>query len=201
MSEAPAGVSSGVSESVLLRRCRRGDKEAFGILVRQHQERIFNFLLRMTANREEALELAQETFLKAFAAIVHFQERASVSTWLHRIAINTCFSHRRSRKCKAPQLSLQAVASGDGRIGVHDCPDSSADPASMAMREEIYQQIQLAIGKLEPELRATLILRDINGMSYEEIAETMDCPLGTVRSRLHRARSQLREELSELLER
>jgi len=173
-----------------VRKAKSGDQAAFEELVREHQTRIYNICLRTMGNPEDALDMAQETLLKAWRALPTFQGTSSLSTWLYRVAVNTCLDELRRRK-KAQQVSVEALAESGWEP---EDPDS-AEKLDAALRKGLLQE---ALASLPDEYRAALVLRDVQGFSYEEIAEILDCPIGTVRSRLNRARRQMAKKLLEL---
>jgi RNA polymerase sigma-70 factor (ECF subfamily) len=144
--------------------------------------------------------VAQEVFLKAFKALRKFKGKSSFSTWLYRITVNACTSEWRkaSARKRGREYSLN-TPNPDGESAGFDPPGGNDDPSASAEREERARAVHEAIQELEEEFRTVVVLRDIDGFSYEEIADIIDCPLGTVRSRLHRARSDLKEKLKNLL--
>lgn len=188
------------NEDALVARARRGDTAAFGQLVERYQDALFNGIYRMVSRREDAEDLAQETFVRAFRAIARFQGRSSLYTWLYSIAMNLVISHRRKASTaagRANPLSLQQLHDGDGRP--LELNSHGERPEDDAERHERHQLLHEAIGRLEEEHRTVVVLRDIEGFDYQAIAELLGCPRGTVKSRLHRARLALREELKDLL--
>ncbi|NOZ23727.1 MAG: sigma-70 family RNA polymerase sigma factor [Planctomycetes bacterium] len=196
MSERP------VEDIELVERCKRGDLHAYDELMRRHQDRVFNLVYRYVGDREDARDIAQEVFIRAFRAMRGFQGQAAVSTWLHRIAVNEVINHRRRAGAKR-RIRTVPIDRNDpdpeGR-GSGDPPDTSAEPSKIMAEKEREQLIQDAINSLDDDHRAVVVLKDIEGYRYEEIAEIIGCPRGTVKSRLHRARLELREKLRPLLE-
>lgn len=187
------------SDAALVENCKRGDVNAFSALVTRFQDRIFNVIYRMVGNYEDAADLCQETFVKAFRAIMTFEARSQFSTWLYRIATNTCISFRRSHAGKTTQehtldCDAEVLSNTAGRRD-----NATLDPERHAMQKEQIETVQKALLRLDEESRAIVVLRDIDGKSYEEIAEVLNCPIGTVRSRLHRARMELKEYLQQWL--
>lgn len=186
-------------ERLLIRRCKARDGEAFNQVVVRYQERILNVLYRMTGDYQTALDLCQETFVRAYRAIESFEERSALSTWLYRIAANLCLSHRRYRR-RRPETSLDAGRSSDGEgLAPIDVPDSTMEPGAALDVQEKRQKVRAMIEELEPDFRSVVVLRDLEGLSYEEVAEVLGCPVGTIRSRLHRARLELKEKLRHVL--
>ncbi|MDQ7780219.1 MAG: sigma-70 family RNA polymerase sigma factor [Planctomycetota bacterium] len=187
------------SDASLIERCRRGDADAFCSLVARYQDRIYNIVYRMVGNRDDAADLCQESFIKAFRAIGSFETRSSFVTWMYRIAANTCISFHRSRAGKAVQVhTSDSDLDFVGGSAEHE-RSSASDPTDRAAERERTDTVQKAILSLDPESRAVVVLRDIDGKSYEEIADMLDLPIGTVRSRLHRARMELKSRLTPLL--
>ena len=178
-----------------------GDRDAFAVLVERHGGRIHAAILRMVRDPEAANDLAQETFLKAYAALASFRRGAAFSTWLYSIALNqvrTEFRRRKSVKGQA-MLSLDAAgAPGDdaGGGGVPEPAGAGPGPADEAQRREEARRVHEALGRLDDEYREAVVLRDLEGLSYEEIAEAAGVPVGTVRSRIHRGRAALRDLLA-----
>lgn len=182
MGEGPAG-----DPPDLLERLRRGDARAFEELVIAHQHRVFGVALRMLGNAAEAEDVAQEVFLRAHRALAGFRGEARLSTWLYAIASRLCLTRLGSGARRLGRLGDEALA------GVAD--ERTADPSAEAERSELEVALQRAIGELDEERRIVVVLRDLEGLSYEEIAEALQLPIGTVRSRLHRARVDLRDKL------
>ena len=172
-------------DAALLARLRAGDAAAFETLVITHQHRVFGVALRMLGSRAEAEEIAQEVFLRAHRAIADFRGDARLGTWLYAIASRLCLN-----RLASPD---RRVARGDDVLV--DVPASTPDAAAAAERAELDAALRAAIAELPDERRLVLVLRDVEGLSYEQIAEALALDLGTVRSRLHRARMQLKEKL------
>lgn len=193
------------SDSSLIARCQKADVAAFNEIVARYKGKIYNYLFRMTGSAEDAEDLTQEVFVRMYTSIGSFRAEASLSTWLFRIAGNLCVdSFRRSKKRKAlVQGSLDAPQAGDADEGMgasRDVPDWSHEPDSVFARKEMGTQIQSALQKLPPKLRSAIILHDIEGLAYEEIAAAESIPLGTVKSRIFNARVALREHLRPYME-
>ena len=182
----------------LVSRVQRGDLAAFDVLVRRHQHRVAGVLSRYIADWSEVQDVSQETFLRAYRAIGNFRGDAQFSTWLHRIAVNTAKNHLVSLNRRPPTSDIDAddaeqYASGD-RLRDHDTPEREL------LRDEIERTVLRVVEALPPELRDAITLREVEGMSYEAIAARMDCPIGTVRSRIFRAREAIDAELAPLLD-
>ena len=185
----------------LLRQAAGGDRAAFGQLVVLYQDRMYTAVLRLVGNRDEAAELTQEAFAKALAGSDGFRGDAHPYTWLFRIAMNLSLSRlRQSRRRRT--FSLDAAADGgSGRPAdqaanlVARVRAGGADPADAAERRERAEQVVAALGRVDPDHRAVLVMRDVDGLDYQQMAELLELPLGTVKSRLFRARLALRDEL------
>lgn len=186
----PAPAPDARNEEKLIASARDGVQAAFGELVARHQDRIYALAFRLTGNADEAADLAQETFLKAWRGMRSFRGASSFHTWLFRITVNEARSRIRYRAVRP------AAASLDDR---NDCPACGEDPSAQASRAERKEIVQQALLRLDPEQRMMVLLRDIEGRDYAEIGELLECPSGTVKSRLHRARMALKELLEPLL--
>jgi RNA polymerase sigma-70 factor (ECF subfamily) len=172
---------------------RQGRTEAYGELVRRYQDRLFHTLVSFLQNAEDALDVAQETFLTAWQALDSFKGDARFFTWLYRIGMNLAIDLKRRQK-KTSRLDPGQEDSGRQP----DPVASDADPSQALERQEESARVRWALGRVSDEHRAVLLLKDLEGLKYEEIAEVLDIPLGTVRSRLHRARLELRQVLERL---
>lgn len=185
-------------EKLLVERARKGDLHAYDTLVRKYQERIYGTLYHMTANHEDANDLAQETFIKAFQALNSFKGGSSFYTWIYRIAVNKAINFLKQRKNRT-QMSLD-----DLDYNAEHNPDfvalvSEKTPRREVNLSELQEKLNVAMQRLSEPHRMVVTLHDIQGLSHEEIAEIMDCNVGTVRSRLFYARQQLQGFLSEYL--
>jgi RNA polymerase sigma-70 factor, ECF subfamily len=177
-------------EAALLARLKAGDAKAFEALVVTHQHRVFGIALRMLGSRAEAEDIAQETFLRAHRAIGEFRGEARLGTWLYGIASRLCLN----RLASAPRRLERA----DDEVLLR-VPAATADAAAALERSELQAALQQAIAELPEERRIVIVLRDLEGLSYEEIAEALALELNTVRSRLHRARNDLKAKLERFL--
>ena len=175
------------SDEALAQRAQT-DREAFGELVRRYADRIFNLAYRMTGNRTEAEDLAQDAFVRAYRGLAGFRPGHAFGAWLYRIAVNVCLTHRR-------QQGAAAVESLD-KASEETIPDTSAPLDELAERREVQEAVQQAILSLPPMYRAVVVLYHLEGRPYSEIAELLDLPLNTVRTHLHRGRAMLREKFA-----
>jgi len=186
------------ADELLVARAQRGDTAAFGQLVVRYQDALFNGICRMVSRREDAEDLTQESFLKAYRGIGSFEGRSSLYTWLYAIALHVVISYRRkvgSRRNLNP-VSFHQAADKNGRS--FDVMDDAQRPDAVAEQHEHRERIDQAIAQLEDDYRAVVVMRDIEGFDYQTIARLLGCPQGTVKSRLHRARLALREQLKDL---
>ena len=179
---------AGPDDATLVERSRAGEPAAFGELVTRYQDRLYNTLVRVCGDAEEARDVTQEAFVQAFVKLDSFRGNSAFYTWLYRIAQNTAISRRRRRK---PTSSLDEAREAAGV----EPADPDARPEANLEREEQAIQVRAALATLSEEHRSVLVLREIEGYDYETIGEMLEVPVGTVRSRLHRARMQLKEEM------
>jgi len=179
----------------LIADCLAGRTEAFGDLVRRYQDRLFNAVVRVVDNADDAQDAVQDAFINAYQSLGSFKGDAEFYTWLYRIAFNTAISLKRKRR---PAVSLGPGPDGEAGLDPAD-PAAEAGPGVELERSEEEVLLQAALARLSPEHRVVLVLKDIDGMKYEEIALVLDVPIGTVRSRIHRARVELKELLDPIL--
>lgn len=173
-----------------------GDSAAFGEIVERHEDRLYNTIYRLVGSADDARDLLQDTFVKAYEKLDDFRGGSSLYTWLFRIAVNTSLSHRRRRKW----VQMGAPAGDDDPNPGNAVADTAADdPADPLIAAETETLVQEAINSLDDEHRTVVVLRDIQHCDYHEIADILEVPPGTVKSRLHRARMMLRERLEPLL--
>ena len=184
-----------IDEKKWLKKAAAGSAEAFEQLVLKYQTAVYNLCLRMTGDPEDAADMTQESFLKAWRNLESFQGNSAFSTWLYRLASNTCLDHLRSVKRK-PQLSL-VMEDEDGETQAMDVPDSAPSPEEQVIALDEQSRLNDALQALDEDQRQILILRAVNGLSYTEIAEALHLKEGTVKSRLARAREQLRKKLQQ----
>ena len=183
-----------MSEEQLIRRAQQGDNGAFEELLLLHQKKVYNLCLRMSANADDALDLSQEAFLRAWRALGQYQCEASFSTWLFRLTSNICIDFLR-RKKRRQETSLTESYEDSDEGAELSVPDTQPSPEQQAMTNETRIELVRAMEQLSPEHREILQLRVIEGLAYEEIAEILDIRVGTVKSRLARARLALRKIL------
>ena len=183
-------------DQCLIAACRAGQAEAFGVLVDRYQGRLYPTILRLTGRPEDAHDLLQDAFLRAYQRLPSFQGESSFYTWIYRIAVNLALSDRRRRKRRG---WWTREADRAAPLDPADDPERT-DPSGPLERAERDDRIQAALNALAPDHRAVVVLKDLDGLRYEEIAETLGVPIGTVRSRLHRARERLGELLGDLVD-
>jgi RNA polymerase sigma-70 factor (ECF subfamily) len=182
----------------LVERCQRGDLDAYEILVGRHRQRVFHYAYSRLRNEQDATDLSQETFVKAWQAIRGFKKTAQFSTWLYRITTNLVIDHARRRE-RRPEVPFEESVDPDADANVEMPPSSQASPTDEAQRTELRQQIDTALLELSPEHRAVLQLREFDGFDYAEIAKAVGCSLGTVMSRLHYARKHMQKLLKDVI--
>jgi RNA polymerase sigma-70 factor (ECF subfamily) len=181
------------SDEILVAKCQNGDKQAFELLIKKYQRRIFHLIYRITQDPAVVESVAQEVFLKAYRSIASFRGSSQFYTWLYRIAVNTSLSY----------IKKESAEENRERILDHDLHNpilqseslKTEDPEELFLRKEFFKHLLDSLRRLPEDLRTAVILREFSGMNYEEIAEVMEIPLGTVRSRIFRARARLREML------
>lgn len=184
-----------MDEKRLIELCQSGDTAAFEELIEPHQKRVINTAYGLLSNTEDAYDAAQEAFIKAFTHIASFDMRASFSTWIHRITVNVCLDELRRRKRKDSNLVSLTVEDGEGHESQRPLADASSDPQQRLEQNERSRLIKQAIDELPQEYKTVLILREISGLSYDEIAIACVCSVGTVKSRINRGRKILSEKL------
>lgn len=185
-------------DNELVRRVQRGESAAFDLLVRKYQHRIAGLIGRYISDWSECQDVAQDTFMRAYRAIGNFRGDAQFYTWLHRIAVNTAKNHLVSIKRRPPTDDIDAVDAEqfDSGIRLRD----TDTPERQMMRQEVERTVMRVVEALPEELRAAITMREVDGLSYDEIAQKMNCPIGTVRSRIFRAREAIDTELQPLLD-
>ena len=180
-----------INEKLLLERSKAGDVAAFEILIEAYQKKIFNLAYRIVGNYDDAGDQAQEALIRIFKSIANFKEQSSFSTWVYRITTNVCLDEIRRKKNKRTLSLDEEIHFEDGEMKRQIISDDPL-PDEIAEREELRSIVSSAIESLPEEQRIVITLRDIQGLSYEEIAEVLDCPSGTVKSRINRARQALK---------
>ncbi|RCX31858.1 RNA polymerase sigma factor RpoE [Thioalbus denitrificans] len=186
------------TDQELVARVQRGDKRAFDVLVLKYQHRLAKLITRYVHDPSEVQDVTQEAFLKAYRALPKFRGESAFYTWIYRIAINTAKNYVVSQARRPPDTDIDAEEAEqyEGAPGLKE----NASPERMLLRDEIQQTVFDAIEQLPEDLRTAITLRELEGLSYEEIAQTMDCPVGTVRSRIFRAREAIDRKLRPLLD-
>ena len=184
-----------ITDHALIEDCLSGRQEAFGQLVERHQNRLFYSLLRLLGSAEDAQDVAQDAFIQAFEKLSSFRGQSQFYSWLFRIAFNLAMTGQRKQKRRQVSLNAQQDVFGNNLRDEHPDTEPSYE-MDVSDRQRLVQQ---ALSELSEEFRTALILKEMDGMSYEEIAEVLDVPKGTVRSRIHRARLELRDKLALLL--
>ncbi len=184
-------------DQALVERVKNGDKRAFDLLVRKYQHKIISVVTRYVSDWSEAQDVTQEAFIRAYRAIHAFRGDSAFYTWIYKIAINTAKNSLVSRGRRPPigDIAIEDAVQLDGASQLRD----RATPERELMRQEIERTVFSTVEELPEELRAAITLREVDGLSYEEIAEAMSCPIGTVRSRIFRAREAIDERLRPLL--
>ena len=185
-------------DQTLVEQVQRGDKQAFDVLVLKYQNKIIQLVNRYVHDSDEARDVAQEAFIKAYRAIGRFRGDSAFYTWLYRIAINTAKNYLVASGRRPPRSDIDAqdAEQYEGATGLKEY----ATPERLLQKDEIQYAIAEAIDALPDDLRTAITLRELEGLSYEEIAQTMDCPIGTVRSRIFRARDAIDTRLKPLLD-
>ncbi len=181
----------------LVARVQRGDKKAFDLLVLKYQQKLAGLVSRYLRDPNETLDVVQEAFLKAYRALPSFRGESAFYTWLYRIAINTAKNHlvAQGRRPPGDDVDVEVAAQTDAGVRLREL----GTPESHLLTEEIAQTVHAALEDLPDDLRTAIVLREIEGLSYEEIANAMECPIGTVRSRIFRAREAIDKRLQPLL--
>lgn len=175
----------------LIADCLKGNPASFGTLISRYQDRLYNTVYRLVDNPDDAADVVQEAFLSAYLSLKHFKGDSQFFTWLYRIAVNAAITHKRRRR-----HGIQPIKTSDSAPGVEPLdPAASNRPGHAMEMQETERKIHAALQKISPEFRAVLVMKDMEDMKYEEIAEILKVPIGTVRSRLHRARLEFKTML------
>ncbi|MBC8519992.1 MAG: RNA polymerase sigma factor RpoE [Gammaproteobacteria bacterium] len=183
-------------DQLLVEQVQKGDKRAFDLLVLKYQHKVISLVRRFVKDHAESEDVAQDAFIRAYRALANFRGDSAFYTWLYRIAVNTAKNHLTAKGRRPPATDLDAedaelLLQGEGLT-------EKATPESELLRDELQQTLVLALENLSADLKMAITLRELEGMSYDEIAEIMDCPIGTVRSRIFRAREAISQQLQEL---
>lgn len=192
-------MSDRAADQALVERVQRGDKRAFELLVAKYQRKIFRLLSRLIRDPAEIEDVAQEAFIKAYRALPSFRGESAFYTWLYRIAINTAKNYLVAQGRRAPTTTETGLDEAESFEEGEQLRDV-ATPEAVLLSKQVAAAVNRAIEKLPEDLRTAIVLRELEGLSYEEIAESMNCPIGTVRSRIFRAREAIANELRPLLE-
>ncbi|MFM1885122.1 MAG: polymerase sigma factor [Pseudomonadota bacterium] len=192
-------MNTDVSDLELVRRVQQGDKGAFDLLVRKYQHKVVKLVMRYMRDPADAEDVAQDAFIKAYRALPNFRGDSAFYTWLYRIAINTAKNALVSRERMPAGIDLDDDEGGDPYDALGRLADMET-PEALLLTEEIRNTVDAAIQALPEELRMAIVLRELEGMSYEAIAAAMDCPVGTVRSRIYRAREAIDRRLAEVFD-
>lgn len=184
-----------LADEILIEKSKNGDLEAFEMLVRRYESKVYTVAYRFLGNHADASDLAQETFVRLYQALPGFRGESSFMTWLYRITANACRDEIR-RQQRYQVVSLDVEAGTNGAQAISQVPSRSPSPEEAVEQKEFNEMIQQCLGSLSEEHRLVLVMREIQGLSYEEIADVLKCSLGTVKSRLNRARQAFKEKFS-----
>ncbi len=186
------------TDAQLVRRVQKGEKGAFDLLVLKYQHKIVNLVMRYVRDPDQALDITQEAFLKAYRALGRFRGDSAFYTWLYRIAVNTAKNYLAAQRRRPMDIELDLQ--DPEQFDLHAKLTETDTPEGMTMSHELHDTVARAIDALPDDLRTAIVLRELDGMSYEEIAQTMDCPVGTVRSRIFRARDSIGKKIGTLID-
>ena len=181
----------------LVKRVQKGDKGAFDLLVLKYQHKIVNLVMRYVRDPELALDITQDAFIKAYRALPRFRGDSAFYTWLYRIAVNTAKNHLAAQRRRPMDIELDLQ--DPEQYDLHAKLKETDTPEGVTISHEVQKILERAIASLPEDLRTAIILRELDGMSYEEIAQTMDCPVGTVRSRIFRARDAIGKKVGAVI--
>lgn len=183
------------SDEILIRKSKNGDLEAFELLVRRYQNKVYTVAYRFLGNHADASDLAQEVFLRLYQALPRFRGESSLMTWLYRVTANACRDEIR-RQQRHHVVSLDGEAGSNYIYAISQAPGRSPSPEEVVEQKEFNEVVQQCLSDLSGEHRLVLVMREVQGMSYEEISDVLNCSLGTVKSRLSRARQAFKEIFS-----
>ena len=190
-------MSSNSTDKELVKRVQKGDKGAFDLLVLKYEQKIVNLVMRYVRDPEQALDITQEAFIKAYRALPRFRGDSAFYTWLYRIAVNTAKNYLAAQRRRPMDVELDMQ--DPDQYGLHARLKETDTPEGVTLGQELKETLERAIESLPEDLKTAIILRELDGMSYEEIAQTMDCPVGTVRSRIFRARDAIGKKVRALV--
>ena len=193
-----ANMATESADAQLVRRVQKGDKGAFDLLVLKYQHKIVNLVLRYVRDPDQALDITQEAFLKAYRAMPRFRGESAFYTWLYRIAVNTAKNYLAAQRRRPMDVELDLQ--DPEQFDLHAKLRETDTPEGVTLSRELHETVERAIDALPDDLRTAIVLRELDGMSYEEIAQTMDCPVGTVRSRIFRARDAIGKKIGNLVD-
>ena len=190
-------MADNITDKMVIERVKNGDKKAYDLLVLKYQQRVINLISRFVKNYADALDISQETFIKAYKALPNFRGESAFYTWLYRIAVNTAKNHLtvQSRKITKSDYDVAEIEQIEGNMTLTE----QTTPENLLIKDELQETILNTIENLPEDLKSAIMLREIEGLSYEEIAAVMECPVGTVRSRIFRARETIDNKIKPLL--
>jgi len=194
----PNCVAVEATDAQLVRRVQKGDKGAFDLLVLKYQHKIVNLVMRYVRDPDQALDITQEAFLKAYRALPRFRGDSAFYTWMYRIAVNTAKNYLAAQRRRPMDIELDLQ--DPEQFDLHAKLKETDTPEGVTLSQELHETVERAIAALPDDLRTAIVLRELDGMSYEEIAQTMECPVGTVRSRIFRARDAIGKKIGTLLD-
>ena len=190
-------MSNQASDQKLVKRVQKGDKGAFDLLVLKYQHKIVNLIMRYVRDPELALDIAQEAFIKAYRALPRFRGDSAFYTWMYRIAVNTAKNYLAAQRRQPANVELDLQ--DPEQYDLHAKLRETDTPEGITLSNELRETVERAIAALPEDLRTAIILRELEGMNYEEIAQTMECPVGTVRSRIFRARDAISKKVGSMI--
>ena len=190
-------MADNTTDKEIIERVKNGDKKAYDLLVLKYQQRVINLISRFVKNHADALDVSQETFIKAYKALPNFRGESAFYTWLYRIAVNTAKNHLtvQSRKITKSDYDVTEIEQIEGNMTLTE----QTTPENLLIKDELQEIVLNTIENLPEDLKSAIMLREIEGLSYEEIATVMECPVGTVRSRIFRAREIIDNKIKPLL--
>ena len=191
-------MAENITDKEIIERVKNGDKKSYDLLVVKYQQRVINLISRFVKNHSDALDVSQETFIKAYRALPNFRGESAFYTWLYRIAVNTAKNHLtvQSRKITKSDYDVTDIEQIEGNMSLTE----HTTPENLLVKDELQEIVLKTIENIPEDLKTAIMLREIEGLSYEEIANVMECPVGTVRSRIFRAREMIDNKIKPLLE-